>query len=91
MVTPYNNAGEVDYAAVGTMVEWYWKNGCDGIFASCQSSEIFYLSEDDRVCLAKCVKEKANVPSRRATCRSTFSPSAMTSGPMPSPAITAIL
>ena len=60
MVTPYNTAGEVDYAAAEKMVEWYWKNGCDGIFASCQSSEIFYLSEDDRVRLAKCVKEKAD-------------------------------
>ena len=60
MVTPYDAAGNVDYAAVEKMVEWYWKKGCDGIFASCQSSEIQYLCEDDRVKLAECVKKKAD-------------------------------
>ncbi len=60
MVTPYNAAGDVDFAAAEKMVAWYHKNGCDGIFASCQSSEIFYLSEDDRVRLAQCVKDTAD-------------------------------
>lgn len=60
MVTPYDDNGNVDYAAAEKMVEWYWKMGCDGIFASCQSSEIFFLEEDDRVKLAACVKNKAD-------------------------------
>ena len=60
MVTPYTSEGKVDYAAVEKMVEWYWKMGCDGIFASCQSSEIWFLEEEDRVRLAKCVKAKAD-------------------------------
>ena len=60
MVTPYTADGKVDYAAAEKMVEWYWNNGCGGIFASCQSSEILFLSEDDRVRLAKCVKDKAD-------------------------------
>lgn len=60
MITPYNAEGKVDYEAVEKMVEWYWNKGCGGIFASCQSSEILFLSEDDRVRLAKCVKEKAD-------------------------------
>lgn len=60
MVTPYDANGNVDYAAVEKMVEWYWQKGCDGIFASCQSSEIQFLSEDDRVKLADCVKRKAD-------------------------------
>lgn len=69
MVTPYDTNGNVDYAAAEKMVEWYWQKGCDGIFASCQSSEIQHLSEDDRVRLAECVKRKAdalaqNDPSR---------------------------
>ncbi|MBP3292118.1 MAG: dihydrodipicolinate synthase family protein [Clostridia bacterium] len=60
MVTPYDENGNVDYAAAEAMVEWYWNMGCDGIFASCQSSEIQCLSEDDRVKLADCVKKKAD-------------------------------
>ena len=60
MVTPYDENGNVDDAAAEAMVEWYWNMGCDGIFASCQSSEIQCLSEDDRVKLADCVKKKAD-------------------------------
>lgn len=60
MITPYTSDNKVDYNAVEALVEWYWRKGCGGIFASCQSSEIAFLSEDDRVRLAKVVKEKAD-------------------------------
>lgn len=54
MVTPYQN-GKIDYNAVEKLVEWYWKKGCDGIFAACQSSEILYLSLEERVQLTRTV------------------------------------
>ena len=60
MITPYNVDGSVDYAAVSALVEWYWRKGCDGIFASCQSSEIWFLPEADRVKLAKVTKDTAD-------------------------------
>ncbi len=60
MVTPYNEDGTVDYGAVAALVEWYWKEGCGGIFASCQSSEIWFLPEEDRVKLAQVVKDTAD-------------------------------
>lgn len=41
------------------LVEWYYKNGCDGIFAVCQSSEIFCLTLEERVKIAKTVADKA--------------------------------
>ena len=41
------------------MVEWYWKQGCEGIFAACQSSEIQYLSLEERVGLVCAVVRKA--------------------------------
>lgn len=59
MITPYKD-GKVDYNCVEMLVEWYWKCGCDGIFASCQSSEIFFLDKTDRIKLARCVKNKAD-------------------------------
>ena len=58
MVTPYLKDGTIDYAAAERMTEWYYENGCDGIFAACQSSEIFYLSLEERVRLAETVVNK---------------------------------
>ena len=60
MVTPYNSDNTVDYGAVRELVRWYHENGCAGIFASCQSSEIAYLGLKDRVGLAKTVKDEAD-------------------------------
>ncbi|MFA6947727.1 MAG: dihydrodipicolinate synthase family protein [Eubacteriales bacterium] len=59
MVTPYNNDNTVDYGAVRELVRWYASSGLDGIFASCQSSEIWYLSLADRVKLAAVVRDEA--------------------------------
>lgn len=59
MVTPYKKDGSVDYQGVEALVEWYWKKGCDGIFAVCQSSEIFFLTKEERVNIGKTVVEKA--------------------------------
>ena len=58
MITPYKN-GEIDYEAVEKLVEWYWNEGCDGIFAACQSSEIMFLSLEERVKLTRTVIAKA--------------------------------
>lgn len=60
MITPYNEDHSVDYGAVKELVRWYWDKGCDGIFASCQSSEILFLSLEDRIKLAKTVKEESD-------------------------------
>lgn len=58
MITPYLPDGSVDYAAVRALTNWYFLQGCNGIFASCQSSEISYLSLTDRVNIAKTVVEE---------------------------------
>ena len=34
------------------MIDWYARNGMDGLFAACQSSEIFCLSLGERAALA---------------------------------------
>lgn len=59
MITPYDKNGEIDYAAVKNLVEWYIENGCRGIFAVCQSSEMSYLTLEERVTLAFKVAEYA--------------------------------
>ena len=59
MITPYNTDGTIDYDTVCKYVDWYYENGLDGIFSVCQSSEIFYLSLEERVKLNKTVYERA--------------------------------
>jgi 4-hydroxy-tetrahydrodipicolinate synthase len=69
MITPYKKDGTVDYQGVESLVEWYWKKGCDGIFAVCQSSEILFLSLEDRVKIGKTVVEKAKALAAEDTSR----------------------
>jgi 4-hydroxy-tetrahydrodipicolinate synthase len=59
MVTPFTERDEVDYEALERMIDWYIKHGVDGLFAVCQSSEMFCLSLEERVKVAAFVKEKA--------------------------------
>ena len=60
MITPYNKDGSVDLAGAEALTEWYWNRGCHGIFAVCMSSEMFNLTLEERVALAKTVKNKAD-------------------------------
>lgn len=59
MITPYKN-GEIDFDAVEKLTEWYIKEGCQGVFAVCQSSEMQFLSLKERVKLAKAVVEASD-------------------------------
>ncbi len=59
MITPYTPGGEIDYGALERMVEWYVDRGVAGLFAVCQSSEMFFLSLEERVRLARFVRERA--------------------------------
>ena len=62
MLTPFTAAGEIDYASLEKLIDWYEKNGATGLFAACQSSEIFFLSLRERVELVRFVKAHAHVP-----------------------------
>ncbi len=60
MLTPYTaGARAVDYDALSELTDWYIQNGCTGLFADCQSSEIFFLSLEERVKVAKTVIKAA--------------------------------
>ena len=60
MITPYTVDNRLDLEAVDRMVEFYAQGGCQGLFAVCQSSEMFWLTEDERVALAQRVVEASN-------------------------------
>lgn len=59
MITPYTKSGEVDYETAKKYVHWYAENNSHGIFAVCQSSEIFFLSVEERAKLNKTVYDEA--------------------------------
>lgn len=60
MITPFTEENKVDYKAIDMLVEWYIANGADGIFAVCQSSEMFYLSKDEQIKIARHVVQQAD-------------------------------
>ena len=59
MITPFTDDNKVDFKAVKAVTDWYIAKGCDGIFAVCQSSEMFFLSEQEKIDIAKAVLDAA--------------------------------
>lgn len=58
MLTPFDDAGAIDWAGLERLIEWYLAHGADGLFAVCQSSEMMFLSLEERVALGRFVVEK---------------------------------
>ena len=59
MITPYKPDGTVDYDTALRYVDWYFESGLNGIFAICQSSEIFWLTLEERVSLNQKIYARA--------------------------------
>ena len=59
MLTPFTRENQVDYDALGALIEWYIQEGVSGLFAVCQSSEMFFLSLEERVGIARYCVQKA--------------------------------
>ena len=59
MLTPFTEDNQVDYPALAELIDWYRRAGVSGLFAVCQSSEMFFLSLEERVKIARFVKENA--------------------------------
>ncbi|MBR3955234.1 MAG: dihydrodipicolinate synthase family protein [Clostridia bacterium] len=57
MITPYTADNKIDFNGVEQILQWYTERGVDGIFAICQSSEIFFLSFEERLALLKFIME----------------------------------
>ncbi|MBR7161465.1 MAG: dihydrodipicolinate synthase family protein [Clostridia bacterium] len=60
MLVAYTPEGKIDYPAMGELIEWYIQKGVHGIFALCQSTEIAFLSLEERLSLGKFIIEKVN-------------------------------
>ncbi len=58
MITPFGDDGKIDYESLERLIEWYIAHGSDALFAVCQSSEMLFLSLEERAALGKFVVEK---------------------------------
>lgn len=62
MLTPFTETGKIDYKGLEALMQWYEEGGVSGLFAVCQSSEMFYLSLQERIELSRFIKKNAHVP-----------------------------
>lgn len=60
MLTPFTADNKIDYLGLKRLIDWYIENGADALFAVCQSSEMQYLTLEERVELASFVLNIAN-------------------------------
>lgn len=58
MLTPFQDSGEIDYEGLKALTELYLEAGCAGLFANCLSSEMFELTEDERLSITKTVVDQ---------------------------------
>ncbi|MEA5257800.1 dihydrodipicolinate synthase family protein [Arcicella aquatica] len=49
MLTPFNDNGYIDFDALTKLTEVYLEAGASGLFANCLSSEMFELSDQERI------------------------------------------
>lgn len=59
MVTPFTEDNKIDYNGIEKILNWYQEKGVAGIFAICQSSEIFFLSFEERLELLQFIIKNA--------------------------------
>ncbi|NLF29173.1 MAG: dihydrodipicolinate synthase family protein [Clostridiales bacterium] len=59
MLTPFRRGGEIDEDGLRALVDWYIAHGVDGLFACCQSSEIYWMNLAERVRITGITRSQA--------------------------------
>ncbi|HEX5652118.1 MAG TPA: dihydrodipicolinate synthase family protein [Chitinophagaceae bacterium] len=60
MITPFNLKAKVDLDVVSNLIDFYLAAGVKGFFANCLSSEMYSISEDERIDLTRHVVRYVN-------------------------------
>ncbi len=60
MLTPFKGDGAIDYEGLTKITEFYLEAGAGGLFANCQSSEMFELTDQERIDITSHVVKVAN-------------------------------
>lgn len=59
MLTPFKTDRTIDYTALSRLTEFYIETGATALFANCLSSEMFELTEEERISITAHVVEAA--------------------------------
>jgi 4-hydroxy-tetrahydrodipicolinate synthase len=59
MLTPFSESGAVDYAGLSVLTDYYMQAGSAGLFANCLSSEMYELSNHERLAITRQVVNQA--------------------------------
>jgi 4-hydroxy-tetrahydrodipicolinate synthase len=57
MLIPYDSHNHIDFSVLGKMIDWYYGKGCSSLFAMCHSTEMHFLSMEERLMTIRCVRE----------------------------------
>jgi len=60
MLTPFKDNGEIDYNALTQLTEFYLEAGASGLFANCLSSEMFELTDQEKIKTVEHIVKVAN-------------------------------
>ena len=60
MITPFNVKAKVDFDVVSNLVDFYLAAGVKGFFANCLSSEMYSITEDERLELTAYIVKYVN-------------------------------
>jgi 4-hydroxy-tetrahydrodipicolinate synthase len=60
MITPFNLKAKVDFDVVSALIDFYLAAGVKGFFANCLSSEMFSITEDERLELTRHIVKYVN-------------------------------
>lgn len=60
MITPYDLKAKIDFGVVDVLIDFYLAAGVKGFFANCLSSEMYSISEDERLELTRHVVDRVN-------------------------------
>lgn len=58
MLVAYDTNGAVDLGAQSALLDWYLAHGVHGMFAVCQSTEMFFLSMEEKLAIGKLTMDK---------------------------------
>ncbi len=60
MITPFLENKKIDFDGLSRLIEFYLSAGVKGFFANCLSSEMYHLTEEERLSLTQHVVKKVN-------------------------------
>jgi len=58
MLTPFHENGDIDFEGLKALTEFYIEVGSAGLFANCLSSEMFELTETERIAITQTVVDQ---------------------------------